>query len=101
MIKSKFRIDLGQIIQDSKLDTIKKIERKKLDYEIIKDNMQHQPTQDVLEAMADTYLKNKVPERTFKYERYKRMQEIHAAIAEKKRISQIRQLYRLRSRAKT
>ncbi len=51
--------------------------------------------------MADSYLKHKVPERTFKYERYLRMQAIHAARAEHERLKQIRVLQKLRSRAKT
>jgi hypothetical protein len=38
------RLDITAAIQESKLEAIKKIERKKLDLEIIKDNMQHQPT---------------------------------------------------------
>lgn len=37
-IGHKIRQDLGHVIQDTKLDTIKKLERKRLDYEIIKDN---------------------------------------------------------------
>ena len=37
-LASKLRQDLSHVIQESKLDTIKKMERKKLDYEIIKDN---------------------------------------------------------------
>lgn len=43
-IASKFRKELGNVAYESKLETIKKIERKKLDYEIIKDNKKNQPT---------------------------------------------------------
>jgi len=43
-ISHKMRLDITAAIQESKLEAIKKLERKKLDLEIIKDNITHQPT---------------------------------------------------------
>ena len=79
-------------VAETKVDIIKKIGCKKLDYEIIKDNFQNAKTSEILDALADSYLKNKTPDCKFKYTKFKRMQEIHALNAERARQLLIRQL---------
>ena len=64
---------------------MKKIERKKLDYEIIKDNFLNSKTADILDSLADSYLSNETPDVNFKYKKYRRMLEINELLDLKKK----------------
>lgn len=56
---------------------------------MIQDNDKNGPTQKIFETLKDSYLSHKTPETTFKYERFKRMQN---AFHETERVKEIQAL---------
>jgi protein tyrosine/serine phosphatase len=80
----EFSMSLQQkLVHNKQIEVFKQIERKKLDTEITWDNFKNEATAKIFEALKDSYLKEPVPERKWKFEKYKRYLEKEREIKRK------------------